>query len=123
MTAPSAPTASNTLLLRVRAQVEALQASERAFAKRVRQDLLDHPGYYLAAVSRNRELLQQYASRPHWEWAAKRWAEIFATGGLPGVLALFTDSEANQELISASPFCLMRPPLPENDYYASHAEA
>jgi hypothetical protein len=115
--------ARNALVLRAQAQIEALRAAEKAFAERVSRDLLTYPGYYAAAVERNGGLLRKYESKPHWLWAATRWAAIFESGGLKQVLAMFADWETNQELLSASPFCVMRPPLLENHYYSSHAAA
>jgi len=104
-------------------QIEAVRSGECAFAQRVRRDLLQHPGYFAAARKRTGELLGQHRERPHWRWAWERWAALFSEGGLPEVLKLLEDTESNQELISASPFAVMRPPLPENDFYRSHARA
>jgi hypothetical protein len=36
-------------------------------------------------------------------------------------LELLADPIAHQELLSAYPFAIMRPPLPENDFYRDHA--
>jgi hypothetical protein len=86
-------------------------------AKTVAADLQKHPGYYFAAKARNKELLTKFAERPDLRWAMERWAELFETGGLPVVLKMLADPETHQELLSSSPFYLMRPPLPENQFY------
>lgn len=101
-------------------QIEDVRSGERAFASQVKQYLLDHPGYLVAARERTAELLSQHSDRPHWHWAWKRWQALIAEDGLQGVLSLLDDPDLNQELISASPFTVMRPPLPENGFYQSH---
>ena len=75
----------------------------------------------MAARERTMALLREHHERPHWRWAWERWALLFAEGGLFEVLRLLDEPDANQELISASPFAVMRPPLPENDFYRGHA--
>ena len=114
------PSASWT---RAAAQIEALHDRELAFAVQVRRDLIHYPGYFSAAIARTEELRAQHHDRPHWSWAAERWAALMAEGGLPAVLRLLDTPEDHQELLSASPFAVMRPPLPENDFYAHHAAA
>jgi len=108
---------------RAAAQIKTLHAEEHAFAARLKNDLLRYPGYYAAARERTMELLAQHHERPHWRWAWERWAALFGDGGLPAVLQLLDDPDFNQELISASPFAVMRPPLPENNFYRSHDPA
>lgn len=102
-------------------QVEAVRQSEQAFAQQVRRDLLRYPGYFAAAQQRTEELALSQGERPQWRWAWTRWAALFSKGGLSEVIRVLDDPEAHQELLSASPFALMRPPLPENDFYQSHA--
>jgi hypothetical protein len=102
-------------------QIEAVRLGERAFAQQVASDLRQHPGYFVAARERTTALLREHNERPHWRWAWERWALLLAEGGLPEVLRILDEPEANQELISASPFTVMRPPLPENDFYRGHA--
>lgn len=106
---------------RYETQVRELRRKESAAAAAVAADLQQHPGYYPAAVARNQELLVRHADRPDLRWAMVQWAEIFDTGGLPLVLQMLSDPEKHQELLSSSPFYLMRPPLPENQFYQAHA--
>lgn len=106
---------------RYEARVRELRRQESAAATAVAADLQKHPGYYPAAVARNQELLVQHADRPDLRWAMVQWAEIFETGGLPLVLQMLSDPEKHQQLLSSSPFYLMRPPLPENQFYQAHA--
>ncbi len=105
---------------RYEAQVQALRLQESATATAIAADLQKHPGYYPAAVARNKELLVRHAERPDLHWAMVQWAEIFDTGGLPLVLQMLSDPETHQKLLSSSPFYLMRPPLPENQFYQAH---
>jgi hypothetical protein len=107
--------------LRYEAQVQELRRAESAAATALAADLQKHPGYYPAAVARNQELLVRHAERPDLRWAMVQWAEIFDTGGLPLVLQMLSDPEKHQQLLSSSPFYLMRPPLPENQFYQAHA--
>lgn len=102
-------------------QIEAMRSAERTFAQRVKQDLIQHPGYYAAARERTDELLRQHNERPHWRWAWERWKALLTAGSLSDVIDLLDDPEANQEMLSSAPFTVMRPPLPENDFYRSHA--
>ena len=106
---------------RFEARVQELRRQESAAAAAVAADLRRHPGYYPAAVSRNRDLLARHAERPDLRWAMVRWAEIFDTGGLPMVLHMLAHPEEHQELLSSAPFYLMRPPLPENAFYQAYA--
>jgi hypothetical protein len=109
--------------LRHKAGVQALRAREQEAALATANDLRHYPGYYLAAVARTRELLATHADRPALLWAWEQWDRIFQSGGLPQVLAMFTNAAANQELLSSSPFYVMRPPLPENEFYQAYAPA
>jgi hypothetical protein len=102
-------------------QIEAMRVKERGFAQQVRRDLLLYPGYFAAARQRVEELVLSQSERPHWCWAWERWADLLSQGGLHAVIQLLDDPDANQELLSASPFAVMRPPMKENDYYRSHA--
>lgn len=102
------------------ARVQELRREESAAAAAVAADLQRHPGYYPAAIARNRELLVQYAERPDLRWAMARWAEIFDHDGLPLVLQMLNNPEVHQDLLSSSPFYLMRPPLPENEFYQAY---
>lgn len=111
------PGNARSIFERAQQQIEQLRAGEHAFAQQVRQDLLAHPGYYAAAVARAEELCRQQQDRPHWLWASDRWVQILGGGGLQAVLAMLAEPDSHQELLSASPFALMRPPGPENDYY------
>jgi hypothetical protein len=108
---------------RAQQQIAQMHSREQAFAELVRQDLLAHAGYYPAAVARAEELCRQHHDRPHWRWASERWTQIFEAGGLQAVLTMLADPDTHQELLSASPFALMRPPGPENDYYRMRADA
>lgn len=110
-------------LARLKAQVRDNRRRGSARAAAVAADLQKHPGYYPAAVARNKELLNQYAERPDLNWGMLRWAEIFDRDGLPWVLKMLAHPHENQELLSCSPFYLMRPPLPENDFYRSHVSS
>jgi hypothetical protein len=102
------------------AQKLALRRKEADTAAAIARDLQEHPGFYPAAVARNKQLLVAHAKRPDLHWASSRWAEIFNHHGLPEVLRMLADPDQHQELLSASPFYLMRPPLPENDFYQAH---
>lgn len=108
---------------RFQAQVQELRRKESATAAAVAADLQKHPGYYPAAVARNKELLVRHAQRPDLHWAMVRWAEIFDAGGLSLVLQMLAHPETQQQLLSSSPFYLMRPPLPENEYYQAYASS
>jgi hypothetical protein len=109
--------------LRHEASVQALRQREQKAAQVTADDLRLYPGYYLAAVARTRELLALHTDRPALRWAWERWQGIFQTGGLAQVLALLADSAMHQELLSSSPFYLMRRPLPENEFYQAYASA
>jgi hypothetical protein len=104
------------------AQLEGLKERELAWAKRVKDDLISHEGYFKAAQARVLELSEIYRDRPHWSWAAERWNSIMREGGLTAVLKLLGEPVTHQELLSASPFAVMRPPLPENTFYAAYAD-
>lgn len=105
------------------ARVRELRREESAAAAAVAVDLQKHPGYYPAAVARNKELLFKYAARPDLRWAMVQWAEIFDNEGLPLVLRMLANPEAHQELLSSSPFYLMRPPRPENEFYQAYVSS
>ena len=105
------------------ARVHELRREEAATAASVSADLQKHPGYYPAAVARNHELMLNYGPRPDMLWAMERWAEIFEKDGLPMVLQMLASPETHQELLSSSPFYLMRPPGPENAFYQSHVSS
>lgn len=115
--------AETPLWQKAAAQIQAQQDRERAFAERVRRDLLLYPGYFQAAVERLKELQAMHQGRPHWLWAMDRWTDLLAKGGLQAVLQLLEAPEEHQEMISTSPFATMRPPLPENSYYLRHASS
>jgi hypothetical protein len=100
-----------------------LRSAESASAAAVAADLRKHPGYYAAAVARNKELLVKQSSRPDLRWAMEQWAEIFDRAGLPLVLQMLANPDVHQELLSSSPFYLMRPPLPENDFYQAYVSS
>jgi hypothetical protein len=108
---------------RARAQIEAIRAEEITFAQKLKRDLIRYPGYYEAARKRAQQLLLQHRNRPHLHWAAQEWITLFEKGGRPAILEILEANEQNQELISASPFTVMRPPLPENNYYQQHESA
>lgn len=108
---------------RYTARVHEMRQKESTTAAAVSVDLQKHPGYYPAAVAQNHELLLKYGSRPNLRWAMERWAEIFQNEGLPLVLRMLASPETHQELLSSSPFYLMRPPGPENDFYQSHVSS
>ena len=107
-------------LAQFKAQKLALRRKETNTAAAIAKDLREHPGFYPAAVARNKELWVTHANRPDLRWASSRWAEIFEQQGLPEVLRMLADPDQHQELLSASPFYLMRPPLPENNFYQAH---
>jgi hypothetical protein len=86
----------------------------------VKENLLNHPGYYWAAMERNDQLLVADSSRPRLQWAAELWRDVFAQGGLQRVLEILDNPITHQEILSSSPFTVMRPPLPENDYYRAY---
>lgn len=109
--------------LRHESALQALRQREQKAAQQTAQDLQRHPGYYHAAVARTRELLARHDGRPALRWAWEQWAQIFEEGGPAQVISMFQNAEANQELLSSSPFYVMRPPLPENDFYQAHAPA
>lgn len=109
--------------LRHEAGVQALHRRQHEAAQETADHLRRYPGYYVAAVARNEELLAMHADRPNLRWAWERWARIFRDGGVAEVLAMFADERQHQELLSSSPFYLMRPPLPENRYYQDYAPA
>ncbi|MCX6856454.1 MAG: hypothetical protein NTV80_16305 [Verrucomicrobia bacterium] len=106
---------------RHQADLQILRRRERQNAQDTADQLLKYPGYYFAAVARNQELLSQYADRPNLHWIPERWAQIFEKGGFSQVLAMLADEQGEQELLSSSPFYLMRPPLPENHFYQDYA--
>jgi hypothetical protein len=108
---------------RYEARVHELRRKEAAMAAAVFADLQKYPGYYPAAVARNDELMLNYGSRPDLRWAMERWAEIFEKDGLPLVLQMLASPETHQEVLSSSPFYLMRPPGPENDFYQNHVSS
>jgi hypothetical protein len=105
---------------RYESRVRELRREESAAAASVAENFQKHAGYYPAAVARNTELLLQNAARPDLLWAMERWAEIFNNGGLPLVLRMLANPESHQELLSSSPFYLMRPPSPENEFYQAY---
>lgn len=105
------------------ARVRELRREESSAAAAVAADLQKHTGYYAAAVARNKELLLKHSSRPDLRWAMVRWAEIFDTEGFPLVLRMLTHPEEHQELLSSSPFYLMLPPRPENDFYQAYVSS
>ena len=53
-------------------------------------------------------------------WAIQEWEHLLSLG-LEEIVRVCDGSDEHQELLSASPFAVMRPPLPENNYYASYA--
>lgn len=103
--------------------MQALHRRQHEAAQETADHLRRYPGYYVAAVARNEELLAMHAGRPNLRWAWERWAQIFRDGGVAQVLAMLADERQHQELLSSSPFYLMRPPLPENRYYQDYAPA
>ena len=106
--------------LSAQAQLRNQVLADQAHAEKVKQNLLSYPGYYWAAFERNQQLLVADASRRRLLWAAELWRDVFEEGGLQRVLEILEDPTTHQELLSSSPFTVMRPPLPENDYYRGY---
>jgi hypothetical protein len=120
-TPTTSPASQGELWAKAAAQIEALHERELAWAQQLKRDLTTHAGYFAAALARVAELKVQYQDRPNWAWAAERWEKLMREGGRAEVLLLLEDPVKHQELLSASPFAVMRPPLPENSFYATYA--
>jgi hypothetical protein len=105
------------------AQLGGQRERDLAWISQLRRDLEAHPGYFAAALARAGELRAKYQDRPHWCWAAERWETLMQDGGCAAVLRLLEDPVTHQELLSTSPFAVMRPPLPENKFYSSHVRS